>query len=195
MESRSWEVVPVPRALVTFPMSFAPGRGFAASNPARWPRVPGRLEFYEGRLHYMPPCGEAQAAVAANVVYLLVDWARAHAGFEVGGNEAGMLLGGAVRGADAAVWRSGGKKRSSGFRRKPPVLAVEVGGEDEDEAVLTEKARWYLEHGVETVWLVFPEQREVVVVTNRGRKRQSSGRLPAPASLPELSPALAEIFR
>lgn len=195
MRTESWEVVPVPRALVRFPLTFAPGRSFSASKAGKWPRVPGRLEFFDGRLHYMPPCGEEQAAVAANVVFLLVAWAREHSGFEVGGNEAGMLLGGAVRGADAAVWKAQGRRRTTGFRRKPPILAVEVGGEDEDEDALRDKADWYLAHGVETVWLVLPEAAEVVVITGRAEKRCATGRLPAPASMPGFCPAITELWR
>ncbi|MEW6433083.1 MAG: Uma2 family endonuclease [Myxococcota bacterium] len=195
MSSGSWDVVTVPRALEKFPMAFEPGRGFSPSKPERWPRLPGRLEFYEERLHVTPPCGEQQAAIAANIVFLLAGWARAHAGFEVGANEAGMLLGGAVRAADAAVWRASSRRRSSGFHRRPPLLAVEVSGEDENEDMLMDKARWYLEQGVETVWLVLPEERQVVVVTAKGRKRVSAGRLPAPAGMKDFQPALADVFR
>lgn len=66
---------------------------------------------------------------------------------------------------------------------------------EEHEATLREKARWYLEHGVETVWLVMPDAREVLVVTPRGHKRVASGRVPAPASMPDCAPQLAELFR
>ena len=195
MSNESWDVVTVPRALVKFPMAFEPGRGFSPSKPDRWPRLPGRLEFYEGRLHFMPPCGAQQAAIAANIVFLLVGWARAHAGFEVGTNEAGMLLGGAVRAADAAVWRASSRRRSGGFHRRPPLLAVEVSGEDEAEDTLMDKARWYLEHGVETVWLVLPEDRQVVVVSASGRKRVTAGRLPAPGGMKDFLPAISDVFR
>ena len=101
-----------------------------------------------------------------------------------------------MRGADAGVWR----REAAGapthqFRRSPPVLAVEVSGRDEGEAELREKAAWYLDRGVLVVWLVLPETREVVVVTDAGEQRHGSGAslLPHPA-LPGLTPAVADFF-
>ena len=46
-----------------------------------------------------------------------------------------MLLGGEVRDANAAVWRTG-EPASGEFARTAPVLAVEVCGEDEPAEVL-----------------------------------------------------------
>ncbi len=45
---------------------------------------------------------------------------------------------------------------------------------------LREKARWYLDKGVGVVWLLFPKEREVVVVTRADESRRRMGeRLPA----------------
>ena len=143
----------------------------------------------------MPPCGEVQQRTAADVVTELNLWRRQHPAFVVGGNEAGMLLGGEVRAADAAVWGNA-SRAGEGFARVPPVLAVEVAGVDDAPEELLEKARWYIAHGVETVWVVLPQTLAAKVVTGAGIVDVGSGeRLPAPASLPGLSPLLADFFR
>jgi Uma2 family endonuclease len=113
----------------------------------------------------MPPCADIQQDVAVDVVHVLRSWSDEQKAFIIGGNEAGMKLGADIRAADAAVWRRSDLGPSRGkMRVSPPVLAVEVAGQDEDEAVLREKARWYLSHGVAIVWLALPGEREVVVV-------------------------------
>src|SRR5262249_55404994 len=80
---------------------------------------------------FMPPCGEIQHRVTVDVVTELNLWRRQHPEFVVGGNEAGMLLEGDVRGADAAVWRATSPAQP-GFARVPPVLAIEVVGADDE---------------------------------------------------------------
>lgn len=189
------DLVPVPRGSVTFPVVLRPPRGFKAARPSTWPSVEGRLEYSKGNLLYMPPCGEEQSSVAASVSWVLVDWARRTPGFDVGGNEAGVILDGEVRGLDGAVWKSSGKKRTNRFRRSAPLLAVEVQGEDETLDSLREKAAWYLEHRTTTVWLVLPSLNVVVVVTASGEKRVREGdRLPQPAGLRGLTPLVSDVF-
>jgi Uma2 family endonuclease len=189
------ETIPVPRA-IRFPVELIPPEGFDPERLETWPKVEGRLEYVNGRLLYMPPCGDMQQDTVGDVVLLLGAWARLHADFVFSTNEAGMVLAGDARGADAAVWRRAdvGKYQHK-FRRVPPVLAVEVAGEDEDERVLRDKAVWYLAAGVDVVWIVLPEQREVVVITGSGERRCPSGEtLPADPALPDLSPRVDEFF-
>lgn len=188
-------MVSVPRA-VRFPVELDPPAGFDPARIDTWPKVEGRLEFVEGRLLFMPPCGDLQQDTAADVVYVLMSWARGQDDFVVAGNEAGIRLGGDSRGADAAVFRRDpAAGYTGGFRRVPPVLAVEVAGEDEDEAALAEKARWYLDHGAEAVWLLFPRAREAIVVDGGGATRhRADDRLREVASLPGLAPKASELF-
>jgi Uma2 family endonuclease len=189
------ETIDIPRA-ARFPIELIPPEGFDPERLETWPKVEGRLEYVDGRLLYMPPCGDRQQDTVADVVGLLVAWVRMHTGFVVATNEAGMLLQGAARGADAAIWRRDLLASYEGkFRRVPPVLAVEVAGEDEDEPVLRDKAAWYLGVGVQVVWLVLPESREVVVVTASGHHRYRCGETLAPhAALPDLTPRVDELF-
>lgn len=173
-----------------------PPRGFDPERLETWPNIAGRLEFVEGRLLYLPPCGDEQQDTVADVVITLGGWVRTHREFVLGTNEAGMRLGGSTRAADAAVWRrSDVGARTGGLRRHPPVLAVEVGGADEAEEPLREKATWYVDHGVSVVWLVIPHVREVVVVTRDGEARFGIGeRLPSASALPDLAPMVDELF-
>lgn len=180
---------------VRFPVELR-ADGVVRSDPTSWPTIDGRLEYVGGRLLYMPPCADIQQDVAMDVAYILRSWSEECPGFIVGGNEAGMKLGDDVRAADVAVWRaSDAGERRGRLRTAPPLLAVEIAGEDEEERVLKEKALWYLQHGVAMVWLVLPETREVVVVNTDGTQRFGTGaRLPATALLPGLQPDVARFF-
>ena len=132
-----------------------------------------------------------------DVVHTLRSWSDAAPQFVVGGNEAGMKLGADIRAADAAVWLRESVGVSKGrLRPVPPLLAVEVAGQDEDEATLRQKARWYLEHGVSVVWLVLPETPEVIVLAPQTDSRHARGeRLPEHAALPNLAPSVDQFFR
>jgi len=190
------ELVPVPRSAVRFPLELPLPAGFAPDMPDTWPLVEGQLEFVGGKLFYMPPCADRQQDTTADVTATLVSWRKQHRDFAVGTNEAGIILGGDTRGADAAVWRRSDLGAHEGtFRRVPPILAVEVKGEFEEEEALRTKARWYLAHGVEVVWLLFPRSLRVVVVGADSELSFERGqRLPEHPSLPELHPMVDELF-
>ena len=190
------ETIQVPGA-VRFPIDLDAPEGFDPALIETWPKVEGRLEFVEGRLRYMPPCGDVQQDTVTDVVIILGSWVRSHqADFLLGTNEAGMRLRGATRAADAAMWRRrDAGPRTGGLRTQPPLLAVEVAGRYDPEEMLQEKASWYLACGVEIVWLVLPEPRQVVVVTAAGQDRRRSGEvLPAHAGLPDLTPPVDDFF-
>lgn len=189
------DAVVLRRTGVRFPIELRPA-GFHAEELRTWPEVEGRLEWVEGRLLYMPPCADTQQEVAADIVFVLRSWSEKHPEFVVGGNEAGMKLGADIRAADAAVWRRSEAGPAAGrLRHVPPVLAVEVAGQDEDEPTLREKARWYLQHGVRVVWLVLPETRQVVVLQPNAESRHGSSEfLPPNEHLPELTASVDQLF-
>ena len=189
------ETIPVPRA-IRLPVELIPPEGFDPERLETWPKVAGRLEYVGGRLLYMPPCGEMQSYTVIDVATMLGLWVRAHPEFVAGTKEAGLLLQGDTRGLDAGVWRRRdvGSPRHQ-FHRVPPVLAVEVAGEDEEEAILREKAAWYFVRGVAVVWIVLPELRELVVITQDGEHRYRVGEtLAAHPALPDLTPGVDEFF-
>jgi len=189
------ETIDVPRT-VRFPVELTPPDGFDPERLETWPRVEGRLEWVEGRLLYMPPCGDRQQDTVTDLVTTLGIWVRLHPEFVVGTNEAGMLLGGAARAADGAIWRREELGAyQGGLRRVPPILAAEVASRDESEAHLRDKASWYLGVGVSVVWLLFPKEREVRLVTRGAESRHRVGeRLPPHPRLPDLTPTVQELF-
>jgi Uma2 family endonuclease len=193
------DLVVLPRSVVPLPLPLVVPPGFAPDNPSTWPQVEGRLEYLGGRLLFMPPCGDVQQDTVFDVAGILTPWVRAHPEFVGATNEAGMRFGDETRAADAAVWRRESILPYSGrIRQVPPVLAVEVAGSSdaEDETALRDKAEWYLGHGVQVVWLVLPEGREVVVKTRSGESRHRRGdRLPQHAALPDLDPLVDDFFR
>lgn len=183
------------RADVRFPVELRTPPTFDREEPSSWPNVDGRLEFVGGRLLFTPPTGDVQQAVDVDVAYVLRAWTSKHPGYVVGGNEAGMLLGGDVRGADAAIWRRADLgTHTGGYRRVPPLLAVEIAGRDDDEATLRDKAAWYLRHGVLTVWLVLPATRSIAVIDAAGTTTVTRGALPAAAGLDGLEADVAQFF-
>lgn len=190
------EMVPVPRA-TRFPVEVEPPPGFQPDQPATWPKLPGRFEYVAGRLYYMTPCGGIQGSVVGSVAGLLEDWVANHREFHMATNEAGMNLEGDVRAADAAVWRRDQLGTvTSGYARVPPVLAVEVAGEDEGDEQLRAKAAWYQAKGVAVVWLVPPETRQVIVLRPAGESTHGhDDTLPAAPELPGLTPPVARFFR
>jgi Uma2 family endonuclease len=173
-----------------------PPDGFEPLRLETWPRVEGRVEWVEGRLLYMPPCGGLQAFTVGRLVTALGMWARSHPEFLVAANEVGMRLGEDVRAADAAVWpRASVDAEQAGLLNVAPVLAVEVAGREDPESGLIDKARWYREAGVAVVWCLFPEEREVLVVTSAGTTRHRVGdRIPPEPCLPGLAPLVDEFF-
>lgn len=182
---------------VRFPVEVRVPVTFRAEDPGTWPIVDGRLEYVQGRLLFMPPCGDIQQDVAGSVAGILDRWIDDHPAFCFGTNEAGMLLGGEVRAADAAVWsRADLSAHTGGYRRVPPILAIEIAGRDEGEVELRDKAAWYLAHGVKVVWIVLPTSREVVELRPGREARHAVGTcMPGHPELPGLEPEVARMFR
>lgn len=191
------ETVMLPRA-VRFPVEMIPPEGFDEERLETWPTIAGRLEFVDGRLLYMPPCGDEQQDTVTDLVITLGSWVRQHAEYVLGTNEAGMRLSGATRAADAAIWkRSDVGAYTGGLRKVPPVLAVEVAGDatSDTEAALRDKADWYLAAGVRVVWIVLPQTRTMVVITRDDVKRLGRDETaPSWEELPGLVVRVADLF-
>jgi Uma2 family endonuclease len=188
-------MIPVPRS-VRFPVELSPPAGFDPSRLETWPKVEGRLEYVGGRLLYMPPCGVTQGKVVPDIGFELLRWVREHAGFVLLSHEAGMRLGEDTRAVDVGIWRATDLVGDGeGLTHAPPVLAIEVAGKTDTEDDLREKARWYLGHGVATVWIVLPSSREVVVIAaGRDEKHGLSAALPEPEGLAGLAPPVSSFF-
>ncbi|MBL8936924.1 MAG: hypothetical protein JNM69_20355 [Archangium sp.] len=192
MSAEAYEdFIPVPRAArLKLPLAIDRPEGFVVSAPESWPHVQGRLEFYDRRLWFIPPCGDEQQDVAVSVVSALHGWARKSGAYVVGGNEAGILIDGEARGADAAVrLRTSLPPRTGRFRTCPGRRSC---GLDEDEADLRRKAQWYFANGVK----LLPRTREVVVLTKGGRTRRvkNGDAIPPTPLLPGLSMRARDCF-
>lgn len=183
------------RRVPASPLELKQPAGFDPEDERTWPKVEGRLELVSGRLLYRPPTGDLQSDTTSDVATTLGVWRKAHPTFTVGTADAGVRLDGESRGVDAAVWRSADVGPYKGrFRRVPPVLAVEVQGED-DDATLRDKAAWYLRKGVAVVWLLFPEDTRALVLTSAGERLVERGqRMPEHPELPDLAPLVDELF-
>jgi Uma2 family endonuclease len=191
---REWPSVPPE---TEFPVTVRPPPGFDPDDLSTWPRDPGRFEYVDGRLLYMPLCGETQSDVVTATVGLLWTWHTSHPEFLIRTNEIGVAFGRDRRGIDVAIWRRRDLGPSSqGFARVPPLLAIEVAGRDDREPYLREKGAWYLARGVTIVWLVLPETREVIVLSKGSENRYGPDQeLAATEALPGLAPVVADFFR
>ncbi len=180
-----------------FPVSVRPPPGFVPDDLSTWPRDPGRFEYVNGRLLYMPPCGDEQGFTVSDTHFVIRSWMERHREFAVLTSEIGVQWGKDKRGIDVAVWlRADLGPRTGGFVRIPPILAVEVAGQYDPESYLLEKAQWYLARGVAIVWLVLPETRAVIVITGEAVTRYGVGQQLAPhVALPDLQPAVDDLFR
>jgi Uma2 family endonuclease len=180
-----------------FPVVVRPLPGFVPDDLGTWPDDPGRFEYVDGRLLYMPPCGDEQGFTVSDTHFVIRSWQQQHPDFVVLTGEIGVQWGKDKRGIDVAVWRRAELAQpTGGFVRVPPILAVEVAGQYDKEPYLRDKARWYLQRGVTIVWLVLPETREVIVMTGDRESRHGLGqRLPPSAALPDLQPGVDDLFR
>jgi len=134
----------------------------------------------------MPPIGTARERARAGAVIALGDWARTHCEFVFGSGDDGA--------PDAALWRRDDLERYvGGLRRVPPLLAVLVGAEGEDE--VHRRAADLLAAGAGAVWLVLPAAASVLVVARGSTQTFGPGdRLPEPSGLAGLTPAVTELI-
>lgn len=190
------EYLRFPVDALTFPMELRPPDGFDPDDLETWPEVDGSLEYVDGRLLYMPPAGERQGVTQTDVGFVLASWQRDHPGFEVCMGDIGIKLARDIRGADAAVWRRADLgPMTGGVITRPPILAVEICGRFQTEAVQRAKSSWYLRHGVRLVWIVLPKEREVVVLEGDRETRYRRGdTIAETAELPGLRAQVNELF-
>jgi Uma2 family endonuclease len=79
------------------------------------------------------------------------------------------------------------------YAMRAPDLAIEIVSDDDKATLIFKKARLYLEKGSRVVWIVFPTEQSVVVMTPTER-RWESDTLTCPELLPGFSIKIEEIF-
>jgi len=156
-----------------------------------------RHELDRGELQSMPPASDEHGSVSAGIVILLGRFVKEHSLGRIYTADTGFVLGSdTVRAPDVAfVTRERAAVQRSFFRGAPD-LAVEVYSPSESIPQLMRKVRQYLDAGCHTVWVVYPEEKQVHVIARSGEDRilSSGDLLEAPDLLPGFSVAVELLF-
>jgi Uma2 family endonuclease len=158
-----------------------------------------RTELDEGELITMPPTGLDHGYYETGIASILHDYVKRHRLGRVYCGEPGFRLGNdTVRAPDVAFIR---KERlealsAKGFAKGAPDLAVEIFSPSDSIRQLMRKIKQYFAAGCHTVWIVYPDQREVHVLDAAGADRLLTigDTLDAPELLPGFSVPVAEFF-
>jgi len=158
-----------------------------------------RLELDEGELITMPPAGLEHGDCAGNIATLVGHYAKKHRLGKVYVAEPGFRLrADTVRVPDVAFVR---RERIQavhrrGFGNGAPDLAIEVFSPSDSVRQLMRKVKQYFAAGCHTVWIVYPEQREVNVLEASGADRllRDGDLIEAPELLPGFSVPVSEFF-
>jgi len=94
---------------------------------------------------------------------------------------------------DIAVFLNDNLHEEEKYETRAPDLAIEIVSDDDRVSAVFAKARMYLEKGSQNVWIIFPSEKRVVVVTAT-EWRWESNTLACPEILPGFSIKVAEIF-
>jgi len=157
-------------------------------------------ELDEGEIIAMSAGRRQHGKVQNTIGFLLNLWLAEHRGGAVYQAETGFLLGDdppTVRVPDAAfVHAERDLESPEGYVLGAPDLAVEVVSPTDSASYLVRKVRQYLKHGGHTVWVVYPETREVHVFEASGAIRVVGEEqvLEAPELLPGFAVPVARLF-
>jgi Uma2 family endonuclease len=94
---------------------------------------------------------------------------------------------------DIAVFLNENILEEEKYATRAPDLAIEIVSDDDRATAMFAKARMYLEKGSRVVWIVFPSEQSVVVMTPTERRWESET-LTCPELLPGFSVKISEIF-
>ena len=132
-----------------------------------------RTELDEGELITMPPTGGDNAYYENEIGSLLRNFVKQHRLGRVYCGEPGFRLSPTiVRAPDVAFVRTARLEtiHRRGFMDGAPDLAVEIFSPNDSVRQLMRKVKQYHAAGCHTVWVVYPEQREVNVLEASGRR-------------------------
>ena len=94
---------------------------------------------------------------------------------------------------DIAVFLNENIHEEEKYATRAPDLAIEIVSDDDKASAVFAKARMYLEKGSRVVWMVFPLEKSVVIITPTGR-RWESNTLTCPELLPGFGIQVTELF-
>jgi Uma2 family endonuclease len=73
--------------------------------------------------------------------------------------------------------------RQDRYVSQPPLLAIEIVSPANAPGEVNQKRSFYLDHGVEQVWVVYPHQPSIDVYAGQGHVSVTQGSLALPGSL------------
>jgi len=94
---------------------------------------------------------------------------------------------------DIAVFLNENIHEEEKYATRAPDLAIEIVSDDDKASAVFAKARMYLEKGSRAVWIVFPLEKSVVIMTPTGRRWESNA-LTCPEILPGFSIKVTDLF-
>src|ERR1700691_5775753 len=125
-----------------------------------------RTELDEGELITMPPAGEDHGYCGVEIASILRNHVKQNRLGRVYNADTGFRLSpGTVRAPDVAFVRQERLEglKSKGFAKGAPDLAVEIFSPSDSVPQLMRKVKQYFAAGCHTVWIVYPDAREVHV--------------------------------
>jgi Uma2 family endonuclease len=179
---------------------FVPGQSVTKEDLAKLPEDGSRYELYEGELIQMPPPQEYHGNIAIKIASWLLthlqqvgmeDHISDTAGFDLTiPGQRDTILAPDVAVAQLPV------QPNSGYRKLPPLLAVEIASPSQSRPELAIKAQFYLSVGVKMVWLVWPEKHTIDVWTppQKVETLQGTDTITGGTVLPGFSCPIARFF-
>jgi len=158
-----------------------------------------QIELDEGELIRMPPAGMNHGDCGTEITYLLKGYVKEHELGKVYNADTGFKLReDTVRAPDVAFVRKSrlAEVHGKGFGKGAPDLAVEIFSPSDNVRQLMRKVKQYFAAGCHTVWIVYPEQREMQILESSGADRllRIGDTIEAPELLPGFSARMAAIF-
>src|SRR6266849_2216976 len=158
-----------------------------------------RTELDEGELITMPPAAMDHGDCSIEIALALGGYVKKHRLGKVYSADTGFRLrDDTVRAPDVAFVRQARipSVHGKGFGKGAPDLAVEVFSPSDSVRQLMRKVKQYFAAGCHTVWIVYPERREVQVLEATGADRllRAGDNLEAPELLPGFSAPVQPIF-
>lgn len=156
-------------------------------------------ELDEGELISMAPASEGHGSTGMEIGRLLANFVKEHRLGLVYNADTGFSLDeDTVRAPDVAFVRKGrlGARDRARYFDGAPDLAVEIFSPSDSVPQLMRKVRQYLRAGSHTVWVVYPETKEVQVFEATGADRilRAGDLLDAPELLPGFSIPVSALF-
>jgi len=158
-----------------------------------------QIELDEGELIRMAPASLNHGGFEFEIARIIGNYVREHSlGWLFVGDTGFRLSDDTLRAPDIAFVRKErlAEIRGKGFAKGAPDLAVEIFSPSDSVAQLMRKVRQYLAAGCHTVWIVYPETRELQVIEASGKDRllKESDTLDASGLLPGFSVRVADLL-